>query len=468
MTQSPSKEELIQWIRTPRGSAYFCGIGGISMSGLAELLLNRGFAVAGSDRSDSELIDHLSELGAEIYIPQRAENLDTGNFGLFIYTAAIAPEHPEMQRAKELGIPIVSRADFLGAVMSLYPCSIAVSGTHGKTTTTSMLAEILMAAEKDPTVSLGGILPSMGGNFRIGGENCFLLEACEYKNSFFSFIPTIGLILNIDADHLDFFKDLEDIRASFKVFASQIPPEGELVIFAGLPGLSDFVKDLSCRVTTFGEGGDYSAEDIRYDELGMPSFTLLRRGERYPERIVLRVPGAHNVSNALAAIAASHALGIPMEHILAGLLSFGGTDRRFQLKGVVNGFTIIDDYAHHPTEISATLAAAAKYPHEKLWVVFQPHTYSRTAALLDEFASALSPADHVLLAPIYAAREVNTYGVSIRDIQERLLKLGTPCECFSSFEEIENFLLKNCLHRDLCITMGAGNVVDIGDSLLRR
>ncbi len=462
------KESLKRFIMAPGASVYFAGIGGISMSGLAELMLRKGFTVSGSDRAASPLTDRLETLGARIHIPQEAENIDKAPIDLAVYTAALPEDHPELVRLREKHIPAVGRAEFLGAVMSLYPASVAVSGTHGKTTTTSMLSEILIAAGKDPTISLGGILPSIGGNFRIGEGDTFLLEACEYKNSFFSFIPLVGLILNIDADHLDFFKDLQDVRRSFHHFASQIPPEGTLVISAGIPELSAFTADLACRIVTFGEGGDYSAEDISFDANGCASFSLVRKASGKEERTFqLKVPGLHNVGNALAAIAASEALSLPAEAVRSGLSSFGGTERRFQYKGVCNGFTIIDDYAHHPTEIAATLAAAKKVPHKKLWVVFQPHTYSRTAALLTDFAKALSAADHVVLAEIYAAREENIYGVSIEDLRDEIIKRGTPCECFPTFGEIEKFLTENCVHRDLCITMGAGNVVDIGDELLR-
>ncbi len=369
-----------QLLKTPGSAVYFAGIGGISMSGLAEFLLSRGFKVLGSDRQSSALTDRLKELGATIYLTQKAENLDNSPIDLFVYTAAIPEDHPELVRAKELGIPVASRADFLGAVMALFPTSIAVSGTHGKTTTTSMLSEILLASKKDPTISLGGILPSIGGNFRVGKDEYFLAEACEYKNSFHSFFPLIAIILNIDADHLDFFKDLTDIRHSFHKFAMGIPPMGTLILSTDIPDREEFTKDLSCRIVTVGEGGDYEASDISFDELGCASFSL--NAKEHKGSFTLRVPGLHNVKNALAAIAASDVLELPDQGIKDGLLHFTGTNRRFQKKGEVpcegGSFTVIDDYAHHPSEITATLAAAKRYPHEHLWVAFQPHTYTRT------------------------------------------------------------------------------------------
>ncbi|MBQ9438322.1 MAG: UDP-N-acetylmuramate--L-alanine ligase [Lachnospiraceae bacterium] len=472
--------DLTSFLKRDNARVYFAGIGGISMSGLARLMLSKGFGVSGSDRDASLLTAELSELGAQIFTPQKAENIDAAlPLDLLVYTAAIPFDHPELERARQSGIPLVSRADFLGAIMSLYPDSIAVSGTHGKTTTTSMISEILMAAGKDPTISLGGILPSIGGNFRVGKDSFFLAEACEYKNSFLSFFPKIGVILNVDADHLDFFKDLDDIRSSFRTFAQGIPKTGALVVNNEIPALPDFLSGMDCRILTYGPGGDLWAEEIRYDDFGNPSFKLkispdideniktLCKADELSQPFSLRVPGSHNVSNALAAIGAGLLSSISLEHIREGLSRFTGTDRRFQVKGKVNGFTIVDDYAHHPAEIRATIAAAKRYPHEKLYVAFQSHTYSRTAALLKEFASALAEADHVVLAEIYAAREENVYGISSKDLQREIQALGTPCDYFPTFEEIEKFLLKNCMHNDLCITMGAGNIVDVGDSLLK-
>lgn len=445
---------------------HFIGIGGISMSGLAEILLQAGFTVSGSDAHESPLTAHLISQGAQIFYGQSAKNIQDG-IELVVYTAAIHPDNPEYQEVQRRGIPMMSRAELLGQMMKNYQNAVAIAGTHGKTTTTSMVAEILLAAEMDPTISVGGILPSIGGNIRAGSQDLFVTEACEYTNSFLSFFPTIEVILNIEADHLDFFKDLEDIRRSFGKFAARLPENGLLIMDGMIERPEELTKGLSCRVVTVGHGadGDYGVKDITYDELGRPSFLLMKNGT-LSGKIQLGVPGEHNVYNALAAIAVAEALGVPMEAIGAGLAGFKGTERRFERKGEIGGVTIIDDYAHHPQEIAATLKAARHYPHKKLWCVFQPHTYSRTKALLEDFAKELAAADEVVLAGIYAARETDTLGVSSGDIAERIARRGTPAHYFSTFDEIEIFILKNCSPGDLLITMGAGDVVKIGERLL--
>ena len=449
---------------------HFIGIGGISMSGLAEILLKEGFPVSGSDSHASALTEHLEQAGARICIGQAASNIPE-DCKLVVYTAAIHPDNPEYREAKRRGVPMLSRAELLGQLMRNYQTSIAVAGTHGKTTTTSMIASILLEEDADPTISVGGILPSIGGNIRVGGSEVFLTEACEYTNSFLHFFPTIGIILNIEEDHMDFFKDLNDIRRSFRRFAELLPVEGLLIINSDIPNYEEITEGLTCRVVTFGSSpdADYRAENTAYDTFGHPSFDLIRKIEKDGRRprFSLKVPGEHNVCNALASIALADALRIPEAAVEKGLLSFTGTDRRFQYKGEVNGVTIIDDYAHHPTEIRATLHAAAHYPHRELWCVFQPHTYSRTKAFLKEFAEALSLADHVVLADIYAARETDTLGISSRDLERELAALGADVYYFPTFAEIEKFLSEKCMHGDMCITMGAGDVINIGEDLLK-
>ena len=449
-------------------AVHFIGIGGISMSGLAEILLEEGFHISGSDAKESALTDALEKKGARIYYGQRASNISDST-DVVVYTAAIHPDNPEFARAKELGIPMLTRAELLGQIMRNYDTPIAVAGTHGKTTTTSMLSHILLKGDCDPTISVGGILPAIGGNIRVGQSETFLTEACEYTNSFLSFFPKISIILNMDADHLDFFKDIDDIRRSFRRFAELLPADGTLIINADTPEYQSITEGLSCQVITYGleNNADYTASDITYDEFGHASFHVKYKGSDLG-RCSLMVPGSHNVSNALSAVAAGRLLNLPWEVIADGLLSFTGTDRRFQYKGTVGGVTIIDDYAHHPTEIEATLKAAANYPHCKVWCVFQPHTYTRTKALLPEFAQALTLADHVVLADIYAARETDTLGISSEDLADRIRELGTPCEYFPTFDEIENFLLENCTQGDLLITMGAGDIVNIGEQLLGK
>jgi UDP-N-acetylmuramate--alanine ligase len=449
-------------------AVHFIGIGGISMSGLAEILLGEGFRISGSDAHKSSLTEQLEKNGAKIFYGQYADNI-TDDIDVVVYTAAIHPDNPEYAEAVRRGIPMMSRAELLGQLMTNYKEALAIAGTHGKTTTTSMVTEILLAADADPTISVGGILHSIGGNIRVGGPELFVTEACEYTNSFLSFFPTIEVILNIEADHLDFFKDIDDIRHSFRLFAEKLPENGLLIINGDIRNYQEITDGLSCRVVTVGHDAacDYHAEEISYDAFARPSFTLVRKdGTSCP--VTLGVPGEHNVYNALAAIAAAEALGVSEAAICAGLAGFTGTERRFEKKGEICGITIIDDYAHHPQEITATLKAAKNYPHKKLWCVFQPHTYTRTKALLDEFAEALSAADEVVLADIYAARETDTLGVSSADIAERIEKLGTTAHYFPTFDDIETFLLENCSTGDLLITMGAGDIVKVGERLLGK
>ena len=445
---------------------HFIGIGGISMSGLAEILMEEGFRVSGSDSQKSELTEQLEARGAKVFYGQRASNIEDG-IDVAVYTAAVHPDNPEFMAVQEKGIPMLTRAELLGQIMKNYKYAVGIAGTHGKTTTTSMVTEILLAADMDPTISVGGILNSIGGNIRVGDSVLFVTEACEYTNSFLSFFPTMEVILNIEEDHLDFFKDIHDIRNSFRQFAEKLPEDGLLVISSDIDNYREITDGLACQVVTCGSqpSSDYSADNITYDEFARPAFDLMIGGEK-AGRIRLGVPGEHNVYNALAAIALCRKLDVSMENIREGLLRFTGTNRRFEKKGELAGITIIDDYAHHPREIAATLAAARNYPHNKIWCVFQPHTYTRTKAFLDQFAEALSMADEVILADIYAARETDNLGISSGDIAERIEKLGTKAHYLRSFDDIETFILENCVHGDLLITMGAGDIVKVGEKLI--
>ena len=446
---------------------HFIGIGGISMSGLAEILLKEGFTISGSDSKPSALTEHLISLGASVFYPQKAENVIDG-IDVVVYTAAIHEDNPELMEVRRQNLPTLTRAELLGQLMKNYKTPIAISGTHGKTTTTSMMSHILLAAEKDPTISVGGILKAIGGNIRVGSSDVFVTEACEYTNSFLDFFPKIGIILNVEEDHMDFFKNIDDIRLSFHRFATLLPEDGALIINKNIEKMEAITDGLSCKVITYSETqtADYSASNIEFDEFGNASFDLIKYG-KYFGRIKLSVAGSHNVSNALSVIAVADQLDIDLETIQKGILSFTGTDRRFQYKGEVNGITIIDDYAHHPTEIKATLTSAKNYPHREIWCIFQPHTYTRTKAFFHEFAEALSLADHVILADIYAARETDTLDVSSEALAEQLKNLGADAYYLSSFEAIEKFALEKCIHGDVLITMGAGDVVNIGDSLLQ-
>ena len=445
---------------------HFIGIGGISMSGLAEILLGAKFTVSGSDSKKSPLTEHLTSLGATIKYPQMASNIED-NTDLVVYTAAISKDNPEYMAACEKNIPMMSRADLLGQIMKNYKTPIAISGTHGKTTTTSMVSEVLLSANTDPTLSIGGILKSIGGNIRVGKSDYFVTEACEYTNSFLSFFPRISIVLNIEEDHMDFFKDINEIRDSFKRFASLLPKDGYLIINGDIENLDYITSNLECNVITFGKNKNcnYSYKDATFDELGKGTYTLIKNGNEC-DRISLGVVGEHNIMNSLSVIALMDVLNIDTKAVYTGLSKFAGTDRRFELKGTLGGITILDDYAHHPTEITATLNAAANYPHNNLWCVFQPHTYTRTNAFLKDFAKALTLADKVVLTDIYAAREKNTIGITSKDLLSEIEKLGTECYYFSSFDEIEKFLLENCINGDLLITMGAGDVVKIGENLL--
>ena len=445
---------------------HFIGIGGISMSGLAEILLGAGFTISGSDTKPSALTKQLEERGAKVFYGQCAENI-SADYDCVVYTAAIHPDNPEFARCVELELPMLTRAELLGQIMKNYRTAIAVSGTHGKTTTTSMFSSVLLAADADPTISVGGILEAIGGNIRVGKSETFITEACEYTNSFLSFYPTMSIILNIEEDHMDFFKDLDDIMNSFRLFAKKLPKDGVLIINKEIKDYEKVTEGLDCKVITYGMDSTctYHAENVHFNEQGYGEFDVMHHSVNLGH-IVLSVPGQHNVSNALAVIAAARKLGISMEQIQAGLLGFSGANRRFQYKGNLNGVTIIDDYAHHPTEIRTTLEAAKNYPHREIWCVFQPHTYTRTKAFFKEFAESLSLADHIVLADIYAARETDTLGVSSELLAKEISNLGADCYYLPSFDEIQEFLKSHCIHGDLLITMGAGDVVNIGENLL--
>ncbi len=448
---------------------HFIGIGGISMSGLAEVLLGRNFKVSGSDMHASPLTDRLQNEGAQVAIGQRAENIVDG-IDVVVYTAAVHPDNPEFAEAVRRELPMLTRAELLGQMMKNYGTAVAVAGTHGKTTTTSMITEILLAADADPTISVGGMLDSIGGNIRVGASDLFVTEACEYTNSFLSFFPTVGIILNVGADHLDFFKDLDDIRHSFRRFAGLLPKDGLLIISDDIPEVSYFTEGLPCRVVKTGAkaDSDYRMTDLTYDEHGCPVFTVWK-GAQELGKLTLAVPGEHNAKNALAAVACAVELGISFEAIRQGLESFTGTHRRFERKGVLPGdVLVVDDYAHHPDEIRATLTAARKSGREKIVCIFQPHTYSRTKSLMQEFADALSLADEVVLAKIYPARETDDLGISSHDLERELIRRGKSAVCFDTFEEIEKFVNKKFLHGELLITMGAGDIDKVGDHLLSR
>ncbi|MCT4688052.1 UDP-N-acetylmuramate--L-alanine ligase [Vallitalea sp.] len=448
-------------------NVHFIGIGGISMSGLAEILHQKGFKITGSDIKTTQTTKKLEALGINVFLGHRTSNI-SDDTELVIYTAAVKEDNIEYMTSLEKGIPLIGRAELLGQIMKTYKYPIAVSGTHGKTTTTSMVSHILLQGQKDPTISIGGILNVIDGNIRVGDSDYFVTESCEYCDSFLRFNPFISIILNIEEDHLDYFKDINHIRHSFKSFADKLPNDGYLIINGDIDNYEEIISDLDCNIITYGKSNDntYYAENIRYNEYGYPIYDLMYNGKKI-EEINLQVNGIHNVYNSLAAIAASNCLDVDIIDMKQGLMNFTGTNRRFEYKGNIRGVNVIDDYAHHPTEISATLSAATKYPHNKLWVVFQPHTYSRTKAFLKNFAYSLSSADNIILTDIYSDREKNTGEIHSKDLLSELTKLGKQAFYFSSFDEIETFLLQNCYPNDLLITMGAGDVRIIGEELIK-
>ncbi len=449
--------------------AHFIGIGGTSMSGLAEYLFDCGFRVTGSDSAHSKYTKHLESLGIEIAYPQKADNIQDGT-DVVIFSAAIHPGNPEYDAAAEKGIPMLTRAELLGQLMAYYRHAINISGTHGKTTTTSMVTDIFLDAGLDPTIEIGGMLDDIGGNMRISKKrDYFVAEACEYTNSFLSFHPTCGIILNVEADHLDFFKDLDDIRHSFRRFAELLPDDGILVIGADIENYEYFCEGLNVRVLTFGkaENADYRAENIVFDELVRPAFDVIEKGACIG-RVQLGVPGDHNVMNALAAIAAARAYGIDMDVITSALLRYHGTQRRFDIRGHVNGFTVMDDYAHHPQEVDAVLKTLVKYPHHKLWAIQQPHTYSRTKLLMDDFADVLSQADAVLVLDIFPARETDDLGCHATQLVEKLKERGTEVYYTPTFDDVEKFVMEHGEKDDVFITLGCGNANIVADRIVER
>lgn len=442
--------------KTVHNYVHFIGIGGISMSALAHILLNDGVRVSGSDRSRSPIIDLLERDGATIFIGHNEDNIS--NPDLVVYTAAISSDNPELCRAKKLGIETVERADYLGELMKSYKAPISISGTHGKTTTTSMLSSVLLNAGEDPTILVGGELSMIGGNYHIGDYEYLVFEGCEYVDSFLKFNPFAALILNIEEDHLDYFSGIEQIKASFNKFMKRIPKNGFVVVNSDDENVMSSLYDVECEIITYGKNADYSYDNIKFDENGYGSFDVYCKGN-FLVRVNLSVGGMHNISNATAVFAAASRLGIDKNSIAEGISRFKGTKRRFEYKGMLNGGMVYDDYAHHPTEITATYNSANNIKHNDIWVVFQPHTYTRTNALLDDFVSALSKFDKVILTDIYAAREKNTIGISSKDISDKI----ENARYISDFSEIAEHLKENVKQGDIVITMGAGTITDLSD-----
>ena len=443
------------------------GIGGIGLSAVAEILKDNGHTVTGTDIKVSEVTEHLESIGIKVFREHVAENVD--NVDAVVYSAAVSDENPEVVRARELGIPLFSRAEVLGMLMENYRSSIAICGTHGKTTVTSMTSLILRNAEYRPTILVGGNLPEINGNVEIGSNDYFVTEACEYMDSFLNLKPSIGVILNIDSDHLDYFKDMDHIVKSFRTFVEQIGDEGTIVAYGDNPFVKDVLKDHSNKITYgYSESCDYYAENIVFDDMGFPSFDICHEGNKVAE-IKLAVPGEHNVLNSMAAFATARHLGVDVRTIRDTLAAFGGTHRRFDFTGITDGgVKVIDDYAHHPTECRATIAAASNVKHNRLWIVFQPHTYTRTKALFNEFTECFTGADVLVLTDIYAAREKDVYDISTEKLYNSMKELHPDKEIYyiGDFDRIADFIKSNAASGDMVITMGAGDVYKVGELFL--
>ena len=445
---------------SPGRKGYLIGIGGVSMSSLAEVLLGMGINVCGSDSNRSGNVRSLEAKGIHIEIGHRAENIPA-DIDFVVRTAAVRDENPEIRRARELNIPVFERTEAWGAISRDYSNAVCISGTHGKTTTTSMCTHILMAADRDPTVMIGGTLPLLNAGHRVGHGNVIVMEACEYYNSFLSFHPTVAVILNIEADHLDFFKDLYDVEKSFRAFASRVPDDGFVVANYDDLNTMQTLMDLNRKIITFGldPRADVHAENIEYHGANS-HFVICYKGKRFTD-VTLNVPGEHNVKNALAATAAAICLGIRPNAVKYGLAGFNGAGRRFEFKGKFNGADVYDDYAHHPGELKCLLDTVETLNYKRTVLVFQPHTYSRTAALFQDFVNQLKRPDVVLLAEIFAAREQNTIGISSASLAEAI----EGAAFYPTFDELEKALREIAEPGDIILTVGAGDVYKIGEHL---
>ena len=453
------KRNIEDYIK-PGARAHLVGIGGVSMAPLAEVLKGKGVLVTGSDWQESETTAHLRALGIPVtigHLPQSVEGT-----GCVIRTAAVHDDNPEIAAALAAGIPVFERAQAWGAIMGHYKNALCVAGTHGKTTTTSMCTHIFLAAGRDPSVMLGGTLPILGCGHRVGHGDTIIAESCEYCNSFLSFAPTVAVILNVEEDHLDFFKDLDDIKASFRRFAELVPSSGSVIVNADNAGARSIAFGLDAFTFGLEAGAECTAAHLTWDR-GLPTFDILIHGERYAH-VSLRVGGRHNVSNALAAAAAAYVLGVPGKAAEEGLAAFTGAGRRFEKKGTYHGADIYDDYAHHPDELHALLSMAFTLDYKRVICAFQPHTYSRTAALFHRFVDELELADLTILAPIYAARETDDLGISSEKLADEIPG-ATYC---GSLEETADCLAEIAQPGDLILTVGAGDIYLAGEALLKR
>lgn len=444
------------------------GIGGTSMSGIAALLKNWGFYVTGSDVNASELTEELISRNIPVTIGHDFSNLKKAD--IVVFSAAISKDDPELQEANRLKIPIMERSTFLGMITKAFSESICISGTHGKSTTTSMIATCFIEAHKDPSVQVGAVLKSINGNYRVGNSEYFILESCEYVESFLKFHPKTEIILNIDNDHLDYFKNIDNIKEAFVKYVKLLPENGLLVLNIDNEYSADLFKYTKARTVTFSlenNRANFVARNIRFDRNGFPSFDVYRNNTFF-KTYKLSVPGRHNVYNALACIATCYEYGIDKEVIKTALLKYKGAHRRFEYIGAINDANIFDDYAHHPSEIKAIYDAMMQKDFNRSWVIFQPHTYSRTKNLLNDFAQALSGFNNIIVTDIYAARESDTLGVSPMDLVNLINKVQKHAIYMSDFNEIAKYIRDRVMPNDIVITLGAGTVTNIGPMILNN
>lgn len=440
---------------------HMIGIGGSGMCPLAEILTSKGYTVSGSDNYESDTLKRLKKQNLKIYMSHDKENIK--DCDLVVYSAAIKRDNPEIVGAIEKNIPVIERAEMLGIITSTYKNLIAVSGTHGKTSTTSMITQILTEADADPTAIIGGKLPFLGGNSRIGKSQNIVCEACEYVDTFLNLNPAISIILNVDSDHLDYFKNLDGVINSFNKFAKKTT---DLLIINGDDANSiKATKDVKIPIIKIGMNSTnkYYAQNIVESKGICVSFDVLRDGKKLMTA-ELSIPGKHNLYNALAAIAVADYMGLSLNKTKIALKSFTGVHRRFEILGNINNITIADDFAHHPTEIKATLSAAKNMGYKRVITIFQPHTYSRTSMFLNEFAEALKISDLVILSEILAVREKNTYNIHSEDLQNKI----DGCIYLKTFEEISEYILKIAQPNDLILTMGGGNIYECANMIINK
>lgn len=448
---------------------FMIGIGGISMSGIAEILRSWNINVSGSNNVSSNVTEHLLSIGVDVKIGHDAKNIT--NQDLVIYTAAISNDNPELLRAKELGIPTTERADFVGEMTKAFKETICVSGTHGKSTTSSMISSCFLSAKLDPTIQIGAALNLINGNYRVGKSEYFILEACEYVDSFLKFHPKAEIILNIDNDHLNYFKNLDNIKKSFTKYVNLVPEDGIVIVNDDDLNCQNIYKDCKGKVIKYSianEKADYYAKNIIFDNFGYPTFDVYYNNNFYLS-ITLSVLGMHNVSNALATIALCHEYKLDKQSIKNGLRNYTGVGRRFELLGTYkDSILVYDDYAHHPTEIETTVNSVKCIKHNESWAVFQPHTYSRTAEHYKEFGRILANFDHVIIAEIYGARETNTYNIKEEDIINVIKEINPNVKCIMKYDDIVKYLQANVKAKDLVITIGAGPVNEVALKLLNN